>query len=225
MDAIAPLGVIPLLIVGAGGFGREVLELVEDINRLAPRFLVEGFLDDGSLAPEFMESLRARVLGPTSMLAQIDAAYVIGIGTPAPRQRIDELARQWGRRAVPIVHPAATIGRDVRLGDGAIIAAGARLTANATIGRHAHVNLNCTIGHDGVVEDFGTLYAGVHLGGGVVIEQGATIGTGAVVLPSVRVGRGAQVGAGAVVVRDVPPGTTVVGPSARPTLSRSDDAS
>ena len=214
-----------LVIVGAGGFGREVFQLVEDINAGAHRFDVRGFLDDGELAPEALARLRSDVLGPTALLAEIDADYVIGIGTPKPRRKIDLVARRYGRRAATLRHPSATLGRDVQLAEGVIVAAGARLTANITVGRHAHINVNCTIGHDTVIQDFATLYAGVHLGGGVVIEEEATLGTGCVVLPYVRVGRGAVVGAGAVAVHDVPPDTTVVGPSARPTLRRTEDVS
>jgi len=117
-----------------------------------------------------------------------------------------------------LVHPQATIGGDVEIGDGVVIAAGARLTTHIAVGRHAQINLNCTVGHDAIVADFATLYAGVHLGGGVVIDEGAILGTGCVILPNIRVGRDAVVGAGAVAVRDVPPDTTVVGVSARPTL-------
>jgi acetyltransferase-like isoleucine patch superfamily enzyme len=131
---------------------------------------------------------------------------------------MDALARSWGRTAATLTHPWATIGSDVPLGDGAVVAAGVRQTTHIVVGRHAHLNLNCMIGHDEIVEDFATLHPGVHLGGGCVIEEGATLGTGCVVLPNVRVGRGAVVGAGAVVVRDVAPDTTVVQTVARPTL-------
>ena len=207
-----------LVIVGAGGFGREVLNLVRDINRTSGSFDFLGFLDDGEIDAALLRRLGASLLGPTSRLADLESSYVIGIGTPEPRRRIDALARSWGRTAATLRHPSATIGKDVRISDGAVIAAGARLTTNIGVGRHAHVNLNCTIGHDAIVGDFATLYAGVHLGGGVVVEEGAALGTGCVILPNVRVGRGAGVGAGAVVVRDVAPDTTVVGTVARPTL-------
>jgi sugar O-acyltransferase (sialic acid O-acetyltransferase NeuD family) len=211
-------GLTPLVIIGAGGFGREVFGLVRDINAAAASFDFLGFLDDGEVDAHLLERLGASLLGPSSRLADLPASYVIGIGTPGPRRRIDAVARSWGRTAAILTHPSATIGNDVQIGDGAVIAAGARLTTHIGVGRHAHINLNCTIGHDAIVEDFATLYAGVHLGGGVVVEEGAALGTGCVILPNVRVGRGAVVGAGAVVVRDVAPDTTVVGTVARPTI-------
>ena len=209
----------PLVIIGAGGFGREVLELIRDINNATPAFEFLGFLDDGQTSSELLERVGARTLGPSSRLAEIDASFVIAIGAAEPRRQIDALARSHGREAVAVIHPWATIGRDVEIGEGAVVAAGARLTTHVFVGRHAHVNINCTVGHDAIIEDFATLAGGVHLGGGCVIEEGASLGLGSVVLPNVRVGRGAVVGAGAVVVRDVAPGATVLGAVARPTLA------
>ena len=208
----------PLVIIGAGGFGREVFDLVRDINLCAPTYDFLGFLDDGAVDASLLGRLGAPLLGPTSTLADLAASYVIGIGTYLPRRRIDALARTWGRTAATLIHPSATIGSDVQIGDGVVIAAGVRLGTHTVVGLHAQVNLNSTIGHDSIVEEFATLYAGVHVSGGCVIEEGATLGTGSVILPKVRVGRRAVVGAGAVVVREVAPDTTVVSSVARPTL-------
>jgi sugar O-acyltransferase (sialic acid O-acetyltransferase NeuD family) len=210
--------ILPLVIIGAGGFGREVLELVRDINAAFPTFEFLGFLDDGRVNSGLLERVGAAALGPAARVADVEARFVVAIAAPDPRRRIDVLARSHGRAAASLVHPWATVGSDVRIGDGAIVAAGARLTTNVVVGRHAHVNFNCTIGHDVVIEDFATLFPGVHVSGGCVIGEGATLGTGCVIVPNVRVGSGATVGAGAVVVRDVEPGTTVVGPAARPSL-------
>jgi sugar O-acyltransferase (sialic acid O-acetyltransferase NeuD family) len=209
---------IPLVIIGAGGFGREVFDLVKDINATASTFDFLGFLDDGEVRVPLLQRLGAPLLGPTSILADLAASFVIGIGAPDSRRRIDALARSWARTAATLLHPSATIGSDVEVGQGAVVAAGVRLTTHIVLGRHAHVNVNCTVGHDVIVEDYVTLYPGVHLGGGCVIEEGATLGTGCVLLPNVRVGRGAVVGAGAVVARDVRADTTVVAAVARPTL-------
>ena len=210
--------VVPLVIVGAGGFGREVLELIRSINAASPAFDVLGFLDDGPASRELLHRVGSEVLGPATRLADTEAQYVIAIGDAVPRRRIDALAREHGRIAASLVHPWATVGADVCIREGAIVAAGSRLTTHVVVGRHAHINVNCTVGHDAVIADFATLFPGVHVSGGCVIEEDATLGTGSVILPDVRVGRGAAVGAGAIVVRDVAPGTVVVGSAARPTL-------
>lgn len=208
----------PLVIVGAGGFGREVVDIVDAIEGVAPTFELLGFLDDGEVRTDLLDRIGVRLLGATRELGTLDADYVIGIGAADPRRRIDELACGWGRHAATLVHPAASMGRDVELGEGVIVAAGSRMTTHIRLGRHVHVNMSCTIGHDTVIEDHATLFGGVVVGGGCTIGAGATIGSGAVILPGVAVGADATVGAGSLVVRDVAPGSIVVAPAARPSL-------
>jgi sugar O-acyltransferase (sialic acid O-acetyltransferase NeuD family) len=208
----------PLVIVGAGGFGREVVDVVDAINAVTPTFTLEGFLDDGDVRRDLLERIGVPLVGDTSVLERLDADYVIGIGSAEARRRIDALAHASGRRATVLRHPTATLGRDVELGDGTIIAAGARLTTHIRVGRHAHINMSCTVGHDTVIHDYATLFGGVVVGGGCVIGDGATLGSGAVILPGVQVGADSMVGAGAIVVRDVAPGAIVVAPAARPSL-------
>lgn len=208
----------PLVIVGCGGFGREVLQLVLDINAHAPTFELLGFVDDDPGHRHLVEQLGSRVLGSTAELSGLAAEIIIAVGASAPRRRLDGQACAAGLRAATLVHPGASVGRDVELAEGVVVGAGTRLSTNIALGRHSHVNVNCTVGHDVELEPFVSVYPGVHISGGCVVEEGATLGTGCVLLPGVRVGSWAEVGAGAVVVRDVAPETIVVAPAGRPTL-------
>src|SRR5699024_159194 len=117
---------------------------------------------------DLLERIGVPLLGDTSLLAELDADHVVGIGAADPRRRIDVLASASGHQPAVLRHPAATVGRDVELGPGVIIAAGARLTTHLTLGRHVHVNLNCTVGHDTIIHDYATLFGGVVVGGGCV---------------------------------------------------------
>jgi sugar O-acyltransferase (sialic acid O-acetyltransferase NeuD family) len=210
-----------LVIVGAGGFGREVLDIVDAINAIGavrPSYEFLGFLDDGEVRADLLARLGPTHLGTSASLAGLDASYVIGIGSGVVRRKLAATAPSG--RAVNLVHPAATIGRDARLGVGVIIAAGARVTSNIELGDHVDLHVNCTIGHDCVLAPFSSVFPGATVSGNVTLGEAATIGTGANVLPGVTIGAGAFVGAGAVVTRDVEPGVTVVGAPARP-LKRS----
>jgi hypothetical protein len=210
-----------LVIVGAGGFGREVLDVVEAMNAAGADLEFVGYVDDSEASVPLLERRGATYLGAVDQLADgssIDqaAGFVIGIGAGDVRRRIDALVTASGRRPLVLVHPMATIGGDCRIGDGCILAAGARVTTNITLGRHTQLHVNSTIGHDSVLDDFVSVYPGATVSGNVHLGECVTIGTGANVLPGVTVGAGAFVGAGAVVTSDVAPGVTVVGAPARP---------
>jgi len=210
----------PLVIVGAGGFGREVLDVVQAINLRMLTFEFLGFLDDGPVDEKILARRGARLLGTSQELAAIDAEYLIGIGSPEARRRVDRLATGFGRRPAVGVHPAATLGSDVNIGPGAVITAGTILTTNITMGRHVHVNINATVGHDCILADYVTINPGVNVSGRVTLGEAVTLGAGSTVLQGISVGSGSIVGAGAVVFRDLPPGVVAFGIPAR-TMARS----
>ena len=197
---------IRLVIIGAGGHGRELLDIVEAINAVCPTFDFVGFLDDGPGPWDRVERRGASVLGPVDRLADIDAKYAIGIGSPEVRCRIDEIATGSGCEATTLIHPQATVASDVRAAPGLVMAAGSRITTNVTVGRHVHLNLNATLSHDCEVGSYSLLNPGAHVNGEVVLGESVVVGSGAVVREGSRVGAGTVIGAGAVVITDLPAG-------------------
>jgi sugar O-acyltransferase (sialic acid O-acetyltransferase NeuD family) len=212
----------PLVIIGAGGFGREVHDVMEEINakavltgRRAYRFL--GFVDDGQPDAELLAS-RGPFLGGLTELMHLptDTEYVIAIGDGRVRQGIDQQVTKLGLNPATLVHPAATLGQHgIVIGPGSVICSHASLTTNIRLSRHVHLNLNVTVGHDAVIGDYVTVNPGATISGNVTLENECNIGTGAAVIQGVTVGRGAIIGAGAAVVNDIPPGVTAVGVPAR----------
>jgi PglD N-terminal domain len=134
-------------VVGAGEFGQEVLDMIEASNLDEPRFRFRGFVDD--IEPnQLLDRRRARWLGNIEEIESIDPMYLLGIGTPRVRRAVD--ARFWGRaEPCPVLwHPQSSCGRDVDLGRGSIVTAGARLTTNIRVRRHVHLDVNATISHE-----------------------------------------------------------------------------
>jgi sugar O-acyltransferase (sialic acid O-acetyltransferase NeuD family) len=208
---------VTLVIVGAGGFGREVLDVVEAMNAVGADIEFIGYVDDADTAVPLLARRGAPYLGPVDeLVGRVDAGFVIGIGAGEVRRRLDAILTNAGRHPLILIHPMATVGGDCRIGGGCVLAAGARVTTNITLGRHTQLHVNSTIGHDSVLDDFVSVYPGATVSGSVHLGDGVTIGTGANVLPGVSIGAGAFVGAGAVVTTDVEPGVTVVGAPARP---------
>jgi sugar O-acyltransferase (sialic acid O-acetyltransferase NeuD family) len=211
----------PLVVVGAGGFGRETLDVVDAINGAAaePVWSVLGVLDDAPSEANLKRLARREVayLGTVDEFLHRPAAanYVVGVGSPRARRVIADKCDAAGLAAATLIHPATTLGFDVQVGKGSVICAGARLTTNIRLGRHVHLNPNVTVGHDTTLGEFVSMNPASALSGECVVEADALIGAGGVVLNQLRVGQGSTVGAAACVVRDVPSGVTVKGVPAR----------
>jgi sugar O-acyltransferase (sialic acid O-acetyltransferase NeuD family) len=214
----------PVVIIGAGGHGRETLDVIEASNGAGAGWDFLGFLDDGELGADAQARLDRRgasVIGPVERLAEMDARFVVAVGDAAVREKLVRQVQEAGAEPAPaIVHPSAVIGGDVEIGDGTIVAAGSHITTNVRIGRHVQVNVGSIVSHDTLIGDYATLSPGVRLNGDVEIGRFAFLGTGAVVVRGHVIGRAAVVGAGAVVVRDVEPDIVVAGVPARPTVPR-----
>lgn len=208
-----------LVLVGAGGFGREVHDIVVAMNAAGAGIELLGYVDDSPGDHPLLARQGITFLGHSDELVRLGAGtgFAIGIGSGAARRTLDAKLVAAGCTPVTLIHPMATVGGDNRVGEGCILAAGARVTTNITLGRHVDLHVNSTIGHDSVLDDFASVYPGATVSGDVHLGEGATIGTGANVLPGVTIGAGAFVGAGAVVTGDVEPGVTVAGVPARPT--------
>lgn len=210
-----------IVIVGAGGFGREVVDVVEAINANSaePLWRVRGVIDDApdGVNLDRLDSRGVPYLGTS--IAAIEAGdpchYVVGIGGTAVRRMIAERFEASGFRAATLVHPSVTVGHGVRIGAGSVLCAGARLTTNIELGVHVHLNLNVTVGHDTCIGDFVSVNPLASVSGDCVIEDEVLIGVAAVVLNGLTVGRGSTVGGAACVVRDVPGGVVVKGVPAR----------
>ncbi|MCK9822178.1 NeuD/PglB/VioB family sugar acetyltransferase [Nocardioides cavernae] len=210
-----------LVIVGAGGFGRETADVVEAINSVegSPPWRLIGLVDD-SLTACNANRLRDRGLSHLGSLDDLVAhrdrpRYVVGIGAPSVRRRVAKRLDAAGFSAATLIHPQATTGSLVTIGSGSVVCAGARLTTNIALGNHVHLNPNVTVGHDTKIGSFVSMNPSSSVSGDCLVEDDVLIGVGAVVLNQVTVGQGAVVGAAACVVRDVAPGVIVKGVPAR----------
>lgn len=210
-----------LVVLGAGGFAREVRWLMREISgdSGSPEFIGYVVSDVARLGEH---DSRSDVLGDLGWLrgqeGSIDGA-VIGIGTPHARLRVAvEFAAACPWLSWPsLVHPSVRFDdTSCRIGRGVILCAGTIATVNVTFDDFCLVNLSCTIGHEATIGRGSVLNPTVNISGGVNIGEGVLVGTGAQVLQYLAVGDGATVGSGAVVTKNVVPGDTVVGIPAKP---------
>lgn len=200
-----------MLIVGAKGFAKEVLEILNQQNQL------EGVMFYDDVSTEMPSSIygQFRVLKSTEEARQhftIDPRFVLGIGGPKIRQLMANKMRTIGGKLVSSISPKAIIGGfQNSLGTGVNIMSGTVITNDVSIGEGVLINLNCTIGHDVTLDNYCELSPGVHISGNVRLSKHVTIGTGAVILPGVTIGKNSIIGAGSVVNKDVQDNVVVVG--------------
>lgn len=214
-----------VVVVGAGGFARELKWMIGEIDRVTPGLEFAGYVvSDLSQIGE--HDSRDEIVGDYGWLranrSRFDA-LTIGIGTPGARLKVSrELLPEFPAPMWPaLVHPAARFDRETtEVGPGVIICAGVIGTVNLKFRPFSMVNLSCTIGHESEIGEGCVLNPTVNISGGVILEEGVLVGTGAQVLQYLRVGKGATVGGGSVVTKDVPPGITVVGAPAKPLVKK-----
>lgn len=203
----------PLIVVGGGGFAREVIWLARESRQA---FDVIGCLDDA-------DASQGQTLSDVPVLGRIEdwsrhpgAVFVVGIGAPRIRRDVVRKMQSSGTpEFATLVHRTVQHSAYVEFGAGSMITAGCLITTQIRIGQHAIVNIGCTVGHDTVIEDFCTVAPIVAISGNVHLQTGSEIGTGSSLRQGVRVGRGAMVGMGSVVTRDVPDADLVLGSPAR----------
>jgi sugar O-acyltransferase (sialic acid O-acetyltransferase NeuD family) len=195
-----------VLVVGAGGHGHVVADILRAAASAGEPVEFEGYLDDRWPGRDLP------VLGATSDLPLFphDAA-IVAIGDNETRASLSQRLQRAGERLAVARHPSAILAQDVSAAPGTMICAGAIVCVGVRIGRGVIVNTGCSVDHHCWIGDYAHVGPGARIGGDVTIGDRAFVGIGAVVLPGVTVGSGAVVGAGAVVTRDVPPGVTVAG--------------
>ena len=204
-----------LVIIGAGGFGREMLAWAEQSVQFNVEWTIKGFIDDNTevfakrpaRAP-FLGSIRDHE--PRS-----DEVFICAIGTPRVKQTCSELISTRGGRFTQLIHRSAVLGHEVVAADGVILCPYAVVSGYNRLGRGVAVNLHSSIDHDVEVDDWSQINCHCDLTGGVRVGRGVFFGSHVAVTPGVVVGDGAYLGAGTVVLRDVEPNAKMIGVPAR----------
>lgn len=206
-----------LLIIGAKGFARELLEAVTQMKRFVEIRFYDDVSDDlpGRLFEKF--EIITNFEDATRFLNDSTTLFTLGIGNPIHREELFGRFIKAGAVPAQVVSPFAKIGAfDNQIGEGVTILTDAVIETSNRIGRGCLLHVGALVSHDVVVGDFCELSPKTSLLGGVHLGARCRIGTGAVILPGVRLGSDVVVGAGAVVTKDVVDGRMVIGVPAKP---------
>lgn len=208
-----------LIIVGAGGFGRELLQMVKEINAGKCKWKIKGFIDDCLEALDPYEC-DYKVIGTIAdWRPQENEVFACAIANPEMKKKVTQDLMQRGAEFTSIVHPDARISEFCKLGKGIVVFSSAAVSVNTRVGDFVTL-LASGIGHDVEIGDYSTISANCDITGGVKIANNVFVGTSVTIVPQVKVGEGAYICAGSVVMTKVRANTKVIGyPAKRMRLS------
>ena len=203
-----------LIIVGASGFGREVLQWAKDINNLKASWHLKGFIDDNINALDCYPcdlSILGRIHdwqpGPNEV-------FVCAIAIPRVKEKLVNLLRSKGAVFVNLIHPTSIIGSYCEIGEGLVVTPRAKISPNVHIGNYVTI-LGSGVGHVRVIGDFTTITGNCSVNGHVVLGNRVFVASNASIAPSKKIGDDAYIGMGSVVVSNVKSGYKVMGNPAK----------
>jgi sugar O-acyltransferase (sialic acid O-acetyltransferase NeuD family) len=200
-----------ILIIGAGGWGREVLDQLCGDPARCVEWNVKGFLDSRAHMLDGF-NYDYRILGdPMTYVPQPDDVFVCAVGSPRDRQKYARPLLDKGATFIPILTDMTGHRPSLRIGNGCLLSPRVQLGSGVRLGDFVNVHSLTILGHDVQVGDYAQIGAMNFIGGGARIGAFAVLHPHATVLPGVQIGDEAVVGAGAVVLKDVPAGATVFG--------------
>lgn len=200
-----------IIIIGASGFGMEVLWLARRLGRN-----ISGFLDD-TIEKQGKQIMGVPVLGLIDQCGKYENnEFIIAIGSPRGRESVVSRIQDCAVvEYATLIDPSAIVDKDVSVGEGGIICAGVICTVGIEIGRHTIINLNSTVGHNVKFGDYVTVAPNVSISGNIYLNSLVEVGTGAVLREKLEVGVGTIVGMGSVLTKNVDGNKVVVGNPAR----------
>ena len=205
-----------LVVIGSGGFSKQVIEIIEQLNLINPEYKLLGIVDDNkSLVGT--EVLGYEVIGDTDYIKQLSKQQkihgVIAIADGEIREHISRKLNdvQW----VNLIHPSAVVSNYTKLGDGNIICAGVVINPECKMGNHSHINIGSTLGHDVLMLDYVTVMPGSKVSGNVNLKSKSMVVTGATIIQGLTIEENVVLGAGTVVTKNTKPNYLYVGVPAK----------
>ncbi len=199
-----------IIIVGAGEFGQEISEWLEDIIERDATIRIGGYLDDGlAVVDKLNDSYPYPLLGKIANYYPRDEDFfVIAIGNPAVKMQVVNCLKQRSANFFNLIHPSVVIARTATLGTGVIMCPFSLASVHCVIEDFVTINAYSSIGHNAYIGEGVTISSHVDITGNVRVNNGVFIGSNASVLPSVEIGIAAKIGAGSMVLKKVSAYTT-----------------
>ncbi len=203
-----------LIIVGAGGFGRELLQWVKDINQVENKWEIKGFIDDNLNALDGFNSDYEVIGNIKDWGPDSNEVFACGIANPMHKEKITSILKSKGAIFTSVIHPTAIIGCHNQIGEGLVAYPYSGISVNVKIGDFVTL-LSSGIGHDAMIGNYTTISSYCDITGGVIIGDKVFLGSHVTIIPGRKIGDNAYIGAGSVVVTNIKKHTKVMGNPAK----------
>ncbi len=209
-------------IYGAGGLGREILELARIINE--EKHIWDGFIfiDDGNVSDEANGVKIYKYLEAKDKYS-VRLQIAMGVGEPAIRKKLFQKIKDDGVETPTLVHPDVYIPETTKIGSGTVIQGGCFISCNIEMKDYVLIQSHVNIGHDCIIGENSTLSSGTCISGAVHIGDGTYIAVGTLVKQGITIGSDSVVGMGSIVLKDIPENVIALGNPAR-AMKHKDDA-
>lgn len=202
-----------IIIVGAGGFGREAVTLIQAINKVEPQYNILGFIND---IPDALDGINIpyKILGSIQEWQPKENEYfIMGIASPAGKEKVATKLKEKGAKFETLIHPAALISDYAEIGEGCVIGGRSSVGACTKIGNFVHI-AGTMVGQDAIIGDYSTTTGFANITNAQLGKR-VFVGSHAVILNRLKVGDDAFVCAGSIVFSNVKANTKVIGNPAK----------
>lgn len=198
-----------LILIGAGGYAKSVIDSIDYFNYELVGFVDEYTKEDSHLGVPVLASHIDELKNPEKYV------YFIAIGNNKNRKRWYDILRKSKLRLINVVDRSAIVSPKATLGTGCFIGKFAVVNSNAVVGDDCIINTRALVEHGCLVSDHVNLSTNTVINGDVQVGVGSFVGSSSVTIGQLRIGEWSTVGAGAVVIKDVDDGVTVAGVPAK----------
>jgi len=209
---LPPPSVTRIIIVGAGGFGREVLQWARDAWPVHAH-LIAGFLSaNADCLKNYPSHSGLKIFAdPQDFKAAPGDALLLAIGIPQSRRHVAEKLADHGATFLTLIHPTAIVAPTATIGDGSILCPYSIVSDSACLGRFVLLNYHASLGHDARAGDYSVLSPYATLGAGARISEDVFMGMHSSIGPGKKVGARSKVSANSAALNHAPADSIVYG--------------
>lgn len=208
-------------IYGAGGSGREILDLAYEINKKKVKWKEIFFVVDNK-SMDFVQDTKVLNFEELSNLKSTEFELIIAVGEPSTRNLLKQKIKEKGYNLATLIHPLAYVGTNTIIGKGTIIQYSSFVSCNVVMGENVYVQPNAGIGHDNIIKDDAVISSLCQLAGHCTIGTGTYLGMNVCVKENITIGDYSIIGMGSMVIRDIPDEVIAIGTPARPMKKNED---